>query len=125
MKPAYLECVIFCPKHAKTHLRAYTGPKNFFRLASARHKGEGGGEGREGGGGGEGGGRGRGVEGKGRGEGRGRGRGRGGRFPGLAPPPLLNPKYATGHSRLTRDKDSGTFNEKADQPCSPTFSNRR
>ena len=64
MKLAYLECVMFCPKHAKTHLRAHTGPTNMFRLASARHKGEGGGEG--------GGGRGMGEE-EGGGEGEGRG----------------------------------------------------
>ena len=115
MKPAYLECVIFCPKHAKTHLRAYTGPNNFFRLARARHKGEGErGEGEGGGGGGgrgergeergegeEGGGRGEGRGGERRGGGRGeegKGEGRGGSL--VCPPPLLNPKYATGDEQL-------------------------
>jgi hypothetical protein len=55
MKPAASECRLFGPKCIKTHLRASTGPKNFFRLAIARHEGE------------QQGGEGRGGEGKGRG----------------------------------------------------------
>jgi hypothetical protein len=74
-------------KCTKTHLRAYKGPKNFFRLAIARHEGEGkrttegrGGEGRGG-------------------EGRG-GEGRGGRRGGYGPPPMEIPGYAAGYKPL-------------------------
>jgi len=37
VKPGALACRFFCPKCTKTHLRASTGQKNFFRLAIARH----------------------------------------------------------------------------------------
>ena len=49
MKPAYLKCVIFCPKHAKTRLRASTGQKKFFvsPALAIKRRGEEGREGRE------------------------------------------------------------------------------
>jgi hypothetical protein len=56
-------------KCTKTHLRASSVQKNFFRLAGARHEGEGGRRGWRGGKGGEG------SEGKGRKGGEGEGRG--------------------------------------------------
>jgi hypothetical protein len=87
-------------KCTKTHLRAYKGPKNFFRFAIARHQGEGKGRGKGGAKGGEGKGKGRGGEGKGEGRGKGRGgeegregEGRGGEREDTAPP-IQIPGYA-------------------------------
>jgi hypothetical protein len=85
-------------KCTKTYLRAYKGPKKFFRLAIARHEGEGkrttegkGGEEREG-------------EGRG-GEGRG-GERRGGEGERIRPPPMEIPGYAAdvSVSRITIPK---------------------